>query len=100
VHTAVGWFFSEPRGIGLSVQVSGRRPWPSTKRAMMDAMLAVLLLLTLLSQAFGGEHMSYEVQPVRGDGRAKIFRLVFLQHAPFPSGWRHTAQSTPAASLE
>ena len=40
----------------------------------MDTMLAVLLLLMLLSQAFGAERMSCEVQPVRGDGREWHYR--------------------------
>ena len=40
----------------------------------MDTMLAVLLLLVLLSQAFGGERMSCEVQPARGDGREWHYR--------------------------
>jgi len=37
-------------------------------------MLAVLLLLVLIGQAFGGERMSCEVQPVRGDGREWHYR--------------------------
>src|SRR5262245_23619891 len=41
---------------------------------MMDTMLADLLLLMLLSQAFGGERVSCEVQPVRGDGREWHYR--------------------------
>jgi hypothetical protein len=40
----------------------------------MDTMLAVLLLLMLIGQAFGGERMSCEVQPVRGDGREWHYR--------------------------
>src|SRR5262245_7033585 len=37
-------------------------------------MLAFLLLLILIGQAFGGERMSCEVQPVRGDGREWHYR--------------------------
>src|SRR5262245_4992569 len=37
-------------------------------------MLAFLLLLILIGQAFGGERMSCEVQPVRGDGREWSYR--------------------------
>src|SRR5437016_4330013 len=40
----------------------------------MDTMLAVFLLLMLIGQAFGGERMSCEVQPMRGDGREWHYR--------------------------
>ena len=40
----------------------------------MDTMLAALLLLMFIGQAFGGERMSCEVQPVRGDGREWHYR--------------------------
>jgi hypothetical protein len=40
----------------------------------MAAMLAALLLLMFIGQAFGGERMSCEVQPVRGDGREWHYR--------------------------
>ncbi len=36
----------------------------------MDTMLAALLLLMFIGQAFGGERMSCEVQPVRGQKRS------------------------------
>jgi hypothetical protein len=39
----------------------------------MDTMLAALLL-KFIGQAFGGERMSCEVQPVRGDGREWHYR--------------------------
>jgi hypothetical protein len=39
----------------------------------MDTMLAALLLM-FIGQAFGGERMSCEVQPVRGDGREWHYR--------------------------
>src|SRR5262249_37358920 len=44
------------------------------KGGLIDTMLAVLLLLVLIGQAFGGERMSCEVQPVRGDGREWHYR--------------------------
>ena len=37
-------------------------------------MLAALLLLMFIGQAFGGERMSCEVQPVGGDGREWHYR--------------------------
>jgi|SRR5262245_8171820 hypothetical protein len=37
-------------------------------------MLAFLLLLMLIGQAFGGERVSCEVQPVHGDGREWHYR--------------------------
>ena len=40
----------------------------------MDTILAVFLLLMLIGQAFGGERMSCEVQPMRGDGREWHYR--------------------------
>jgi len=40
----------------------------------MKTMLAVLLLLMFIAQAFGGERMSCEVQPVRSDGREWHYR--------------------------
>jgi hypothetical protein len=40
----------------------------------MDTILAVFLLLMLIGQAFGGERMSCEVQPLRGDGREWHYR--------------------------
>jgi hypothetical protein len=49
---------------------AGRR----TKGAFMDSVLAALLLLMFIGQAFGGERMSCEVQPVRGDGREWHYR--------------------------
>jgi hypothetical protein len=52
------------------VFLAGRR----TKGGLMDTLLAVLLLLMLIGQAFGGERMSCEVQPVRGDGREWHYR--------------------------
>jgi hypothetical protein len=46
----------------------------ATAPQKMDTMLAVLLLQMLIGQAFGGERMSCEVQPVRGDGREWHYR--------------------------
>jgi hypothetical protein len=43
----------------------------------MDTMLGILLLLMLIGQAFGGERMSCEVQPVRSDGREWHYRTKF-----------------------
>ena len=40
----------------------------------MDTRLAVLLSLMLISQAFGGERVRCEVQPVRSDGREWHYR--------------------------
>jgi hypothetical protein len=40
----------------------------------MATMLAALLLLMFVGQAFSGERMSCEVQPVRGDGREWHYR--------------------------
>jgi hypothetical protein len=40
----------------------------------MDTMLATLLLLMFIGQAFGGERTSCEVQPVRDDGREWHYR--------------------------
>ena len=40
----------------------------------MATMLAALLLLMFIGQAFGGERMSCEVQPMRGDGREWHYR--------------------------
>jgi hypothetical protein len=40
----------------------------------MDTMLATLLLLMFIGQAFGGERMSCEVQPMRADAREWHYR--------------------------
>jgi hypothetical protein len=44
-----------------------------TKGGLMNTLLAVLLLLMLIGQAFGGERMSCEVQPLP-DGREWHYR--------------------------
>jgi hypothetical protein len=56
--------------VDFPLNPAGRR----TKGAFMDTMLAALLLLMFIGQAFGGERMSCEVQPVRGDGREWHYR--------------------------
>jgi hypothetical protein len=62
-------FSLNSHGLGLAVHCERRRPaGRRTKGAFMDTMLAVLLLLMLIGQAFGGERMSCEVQPTP-DGR-------------------------------
>jgi len=54
---------------------AGRRPTGRrTKGEFIDTMLALLMLLMLLGQAFGGERMSCEVQPMRDDGREWHYR--------------------------
>jgi hypothetical protein len=40
----------------------------------MSALVNAALLLMFIGQAFGGERMSCEVQPVRGDGREWHYR--------------------------
>jgi hypothetical protein len=61
--------FNQNAGSVVFPLKSGRR----TKVAFMDTMLAALLLV-FIGQAFGGERMSCEVQPVRGDGREWHYR--------------------------
>src|SRR5262249_5017511 len=67
-----------PRGLGPAVHVSAAAPlsYSWSGRSIDVRMLAFLLLLMLMliGQAFGGERMSCEVQPVRGDGREWHYR--------------------------
>jgi hypothetical protein len=49
-------------------------PAGATKE-LMDTMLGVFVLLMLIGQAFGGERMSCEVQP--------LLRLRGMQHKPW-----------------
>jgi hypothetical protein len=69
-----------PHGLRPAVHVSAAAPafvflaGRRTKGALMDTVLAVFLLLMLIGQAFGGERMSCEVQPMRGDGREWHYR--------------------------
>jgi hypothetical protein len=45
-----------------------------TKGAFMATMLAALLLLMFIGQAFGGQRMSCEAQPMRGGGAPRSAR--------------------------
>src|SRR5262249_34248245 len=42
---------------------------------LMDTLLAVLLLLMPIDQAFGGERLRCEVKPTREDGREWSYRI-------------------------